>query len=556
MSVLAVYPAAVPESIAWPEPVESLSRHIGRLGARVAGARRGDVSLADRLFMAALVAMPREERYGAVSWLASLLGVSRQMVYDVAQGVHQQVRASGAGGMEGEPDDAVVAEFGLERAVLTLLLPGGVTLRPMRHCLHELAGKQPSVGWLSELLTACGQRAGEVLDAADWSAVDPFIATRDEKFFDDRAYLMTVDPESLAIVSGHVEDGVDRDRWAVSLGLDQMKTGHSIIGLAEDAATWYPGSASDASAMLGTPYLAPVQKDHFHVLRQATQALLRSERRALAELRRAERKATTDPSGLLRIRDFKGWESTRSDAEHAVARAQDLHFWVHSVADALELVEPGTGAVRDSGTASWYLRQIVQGLRSLDDPEARKLASYIGRQQHQLFTFLDWIEPVLDDWRQDAANHFGDPEVARYFERSVARAWRLRRAAASGRRRQRRAAERAEAMVAGMCRNDPTASRLAFGLATLLDSAVRGTSSAETINSILQRYLAARKGFRERVTAQGYLNLLMLWHGMRRFDRGKRRGHSPFELAGVRILDPDGIPTDDWRAALGYPAAA
>jgi len=98
MSALAVYPAAIPESIAWPERVESLSRHLGRHGVPVTGARRGDVSLTDRLFMAALVALPRQERYGAVSRLASLLGASRQMVYDVAERVFQQVGASGVGG--------------------------------------------------------------------------------------------------------------------------------------------------------------------------------------------------------------------------------------------------------------------------------------------------------------------------------------------------------------------------------------------------------------------------------------------------------------------------
>jgi hypothetical protein len=35
-----------------------------------------------------------------------------------------------------------------------------------------------------------------------------------------------------------------------------------------------------------------------------------------------------------------------------------------------------------------------------------------------------------------------------------------------------------------------------------------------------------------------------------------RRGQSPFELAGVRVFDPDGNDTDEWLAALGYPKAA
>ena len=89
-----------------------------------------------------------------------------------------------------------------------------------------------------------------------------------------------------------------------------------------------------------------------------------------------------------------------------------------------------------------------------------------------------------------------------------------------------------------------------------LDEAVRSTSPVETINSILARYLYVHKGFPDATSARRYLNLIVLWHGMRRFDRGRRQGQSPFEIAGVRIFDPAGNPTDDWRAALGYPAAA
>jgi len=43
---------------------------------------------------------------------------------------------------------------------------------------------------------------------------------------------------------------------------------------------------------------------------------------------------------------------------------------------------------------------------------------------------------------------------------------------------------------------------------------------------------------------------------MRPFERGKRAGKSPFQIAGVRVFDPDGNETLDWLAALGYPAAA
>ncbi|MBK6432672.1 hypothetical protein [Candidatus Amarolinea dominans] len=57
----------------------------------------------------------------------------------------------------------------------------------------------------------------------------------------------------------------------------------------------------------------------------------------------------------------------------------------------------------------------------------------------------------------------------------------------------------------------------------------------ETINGIVKTYLQARQAFRNPETAQAYLNLLVLWHNMRSFQRGKRAGHSPFQ---GRIFTP------------------
>ena len=44
------------------------------------------------------------------------------------------------------------------------------------------------------------------------------------------------------------------------------------------------------------------------------------------------------------------------------------------------------------------------------------------------------------------------------------------------------------------------------------------------------------------------INMLVLWHNMRVFQRGKRAGQSPFQWAGITTS------SDDWLALLGYPA--
>lgn len=81
----------------------------------------------------------------------------------------------------------------------------------------------------------------------------------------------------------------------------------------------------------------------------------------------------------------------------------------------------------------------------------------------------------------------------------------------------------------------------------LLDAAGRTSSMIENINGLLQQFLHQHRAFRNLDTLQLYLNLFTLWHNMRRFERGKRQGQSPWQIAGI---DPG---SDDWLALLGYP---
>ena len=83
-------------------------------------------------------------------------------------------------------------------------------------------------------------------------------------------------------------------------------------------------------------------------------------------------------------------------------------------------------------------------------------------------------------------------------------------------------------------------------LLALLDAACRTSSMMEGINKLLKQFLHNHQAFRSPETLQLYLNLFVLWHNMRIFERGKRRGQSPYQLAGI---DPG---TDDWLTLLSY----
>ncbi len=71
---MAVYtPSAVPAGT-WPEPIESIWSLVSRDTTRLPGYPRPDLSLADRLFIGAVVNLPAERRpWGCLTWLAQAM---------------------------------------------------------------------------------------------------------------------------------------------------------------------------------------------------------------------------------------------------------------------------------------------------------------------------------------------------------------------------------------------------------------------------------------------------------------------------------------------------
>jgi len=328
------------------------------------------------------------------------------------------------------------------------------------------------------------------------------------------------------------------------------------VGLVEDAAVYFPASVGEACRLSAAPRPPTVQKDAWHLQRRAGQLVIDADRITLAKLAAAEKKARLVRPGFWILADARDdGQAEHAQAETAIAQADALRLAADLLGPALAAVDARTGQILDHETAAWYLDEIVAYLRRSGGRLGRQLAGTITRQAASLLTFHGWLGLEIEPWRARALGHFQDPALATYFERAVAHAWLRARERTNGRSLG-RAAKRAEAHVAALCANDPVARELADGLWAILEGVVRTSSAVECLNSLLRAYLWARRSFGSRRTAQNWLNLLVLWHIMRPFERGKRAGRSPFQSAGVRVFDPQGNRTHDWLTALGFPAAA
>jgi hypothetical protein len=150
-----------------------------------------------------------------------------------------------------------------------------------------------------------------------------------------------------------------------------------------------------------------------------------------------------------------------------------------------------------------------------------------------------------------------DPAEQAFFQKTVARAWRLKRALTNGHTGFKTRANEAQELLAERVAADPQAHQLAEELLNILERVLRTSCAAETVNSIIKPYMWVKRSFQSRKTAQNWLHLFILWFNMHPFRRSeKRAGKSPFQLAGIKVHTPDGQETDDWLAALGYPATA
>ena len=532
-------------SATWPEPIESTWHMLGGDYGCELAPKLPHLGLTDILFMTTIMSLARQQRpWGVVTWMSDVFLLSRPALYALSDRVRQRllptVEPTTSTVMEPTEARISVTATRMARTVLTVSLPGKTAIRPLRHVLSEAFDQTRSIGWISELLTAAGQNAGHRLRGIDTSPLGTVIAARDETFFGGQPLLLVIDPVTTTILLAEVCPDRQADTWAAAL-LVAQEQGVTIGGLVEDMARMYGKSQKEAALDV------LVQKDVWHIQRDGSQVL--------RDLERAAFRAT---SLVIKLEKqlLKEWDEPLFDEKYVSAvakeeRCYDQHAvfaeWLSHLVDALELVDWRSGEIRDLTINQWLLEETLAAMSHIDQPRVQKWVKTLRRHQKQLLTSLDWLAASLKPYRQQLAQIVA-PDQQESFMRTVARHWRLRQALINGHSSLGQQAQAAETALQEMVANDAQCQQLAEKLITLLDAACRTSSMIEGVNGLLKQFLHNHQAFRSPETLQLYLNLFVLWHNMRVFERGKRQGKSPYQLAGI---DPG---TDDWLTLLGYPA--
>jgi len=133
-----VYPtSALSTRIAWPDPIEPIWQMLPGGGTSLPGWKRPDIGLSERLFIGAVVNLPRATRgWGAIQWLEDVFQTSRPTLYAIGERTkvglltpsRQPLDAAVVKPVSADKPDAktvVVTRNRMIRTALTLQFPGG-----------------------------------------------------------------------------------------------------------------------------------------------------------------------------------------------------------------------------------------------------------------------------------------------------------------------------------------------------------------------------------------------------------------------------------------------
>jgi hypothetical protein len=550
---MTVYTSTQRNDVLWPEPFETIFQSLPSGSGTTLAPKLPHLSDWEALCLGSLPLIPKDHRtHGLITWSSDMFGVSRTSIYALGKRIQARLLATGARAQSPASDqpqaesalnrDVAMVEVTPERMKRTILattFPGNVSIRPTQAVLEEAFDQSPSIGAISELRLEAGRQAGRVLAGLDYSPVGEVIVGRDETFFQGKPALLVIEPVSSAILLALACEDRQATTWGAALELVQEQ-GASIVGLVEDMARNY-----EKSQKLANLTKATVQKDVWHLQQDGStvkRALLRNASSAMTTLYDLEKALAKewDEDG------FDQYVKAVAKEEHAIDEFDAYAELQSHLYDALEMVDWRAGDIRDRQIADWLLTETLVLMDDLTDPRVHSFVKTVRNHQKELFTCLDWIAADLPDWQARLSKILAEPDDADAFQRTVARHWRLQQMLINGHKQWKTLADDTALELDLWVEMFPALATFAAQLRLIIDAAGHTNSINECVNGILKSFLNSRQSFRNQETGQAYLDLFVLWHNMRIYQRGKRQGKSPFQIAGIET------DSDDWLTLLGF----
>jgi hypothetical protein len=468
----------------------------------MAAYRLPELDLATRIEIALEMRRPRAERgWGRVRELQQRYGVSRTWLYDLGARAERALAAALAAQPAGRPiiaQPCLVDQALIDRFITVLPMTPG-TVRGIQDGLALILGVQRSVGYISQTLTAAGEQA-KALNLR-LSVPLPVWGEADEIFQGRQPCLTVVDGRSFLALNLAPAEHRDGTTWGVTF-LDLQAQGITFANLTTDQGTGLLAGVREAQLTM------PLYADLFHPVYEGQRLTTRLESRAYQALATAERqrRAATEAQAPKRRRGRPLTVSgTQTEAETAASQAiQRADAWRWLFAELRQALTPlpPPGGLQSVAAAQATAEAALALLREVGGAEITAYADKVARQLPALLAPL----AALNQQLAACCQKLGAETTA-----LVGWAWQHR-----------------QALALTIERDFPEVLQpLVRTFWSALALYQRSSSLAESLHSWLRPFLSMHRSM-----PQWLLPLLQLFWNYHAFERGKRAGHSPVQLAG------------------------
>jgi hypothetical protein len=468
----------------------------------MAAYRLPELDLATRTEIALEMRQPRSVRgWGRVSELQRRYGVSRTWLYDLGARVTEGLATALAARPAGRPSTSqplLVDQALIDRFITVLPMTPG-TVRGIQDGLALILGVPRSVGYISTTLKMAGAQATRLNQALRVPL--PVLGEADEIFQGQQPCLTVVDGRSFLALNLAPAEHRDGTTWGVTF-LDLQAQGITFQDLATDQGSGLLAGAREAELTM------PLYADLFHPLYAGQRLNARLEGRAYHAIAEVDRhwRAEAEAQATKRRRGRRLKVSgTRAEAETTANQAiQQVDGWQWLWGEFRQALEPLTpsGTLNPSATAQATAQAALALLKEVGHTDITAYAT----QVEQLLPAL--LAPLTALHQQLAAccRELGSETAA-----LLGWAWQHR-----------------QALGLTSERDFPVALQpLVRTFWSALALYHRTSSLAESLHSWLRPFLSMHRSM-----PQWLLPLLQLFWNYHEFERGKRAGHSPVQLAG------------------------
>jgi hypothetical protein len=463
--------------------------------------RLPELDLSTRIMYALEMLQPIPARkWGRVTELAQTCGVSRTFLYDLrdrALDVLSEGLTPHPPGRQAQAESLVIDRAFIQRAIgIMPLLKGSV--RDIQRGLDLLLGVERSVGYISQTLRVVGEQAEAHNQGLRVPL--PILGEADEIFQGRKPCLTLVDGRSFLVVNLTPAEARDATTWGVTY-LDLVERGIQFQDLACDGGTGLRAGVKEADLVI------PLRPDLFHILQDAHRLTRRLERAAYQAIEAVERarRADLEAQGILRRRGPRlkvkvALPQAELEEAQAIATFDTWCWLLGEIRQALEPITPDQHIVSVAETQA-SLETAIALLKELACPGVTAFADDLQEKLAELLAPLEWLEqqlkPVLQGldaptqafivWTWQHHHELDlDLDIPQTLRSKVRAVW------------------------------------------DILGLFHRSSSLAESLHSWLRPYLHIHRGM-----PKWLLPLLQLFWNHHLFERGKRAGSSPLQLAGV-----------------------